>query len=43
MDPKSTHFEGPGDTKITKSVQKLTPEQHPKNKSEKYVKTLDFV
>ena len=43
MDPKSTHFGGPGDTKITKNMQKWPQEQHLKMNIEKYAKTKDFV
>jgi len=31
MDPKSTNFGDPGDTKITKSAKKLPPERYLKN------------
>ena len=38
MDQKNTHFGGPGDTKIMKSVNKIPTEKHLKNEYEKYVK-----
>ena len=38
MNPKSTYFGAPGDTKITKNAKKLPLEKHLENKCEKYPK-----